>query len=84
MAEPNIRPTPVPTTKEQIEFAYKFSESLYEEIQAFKSGSKVAAVVVTTEPVKGEYGFTKAQAESIITLVNSLRAAVIKTGIMKE
>lgn len=37
--------------------------------------------VPTTTPVKGEYGYTKAQAEQLITTVNSLRSALHEQGI---
>lgn len=71
-----IRTTPVATVKEAIE---------EDNAGLVKVGSeKVAAAVVETEPVKGEFGFTKAQAEGLLKLANSLRTISIKTSIAKE
>lgn len=76
MTEFNVRPNIAPTVKEAIEAD---NESLV------KLGTeKVAAAVVETEPKKEEYGFTKAQAEALLKLANSLRTLSIKTGIVKE
>ncbi len=41
------------------------------------------AAVVTTAPTTSAYGFTEAQAASIITLLNELRAALVEKGIIK-
>jgi hypothetical protein len=48
-------------------------------------GPPIAEVpaVVTTTPTTGAYGFTKTQAEALITLANALREAVINGNLMK-
>lgn len=84
---PNEYRTGAPTIKEAIEENNKIIEVEYKagDKGFVKTGSeKLAAAVVTTEPKKEEYGFTKAQAESIITLVNGLRTIVAKSEIAKE
>jgi hypothetical protein len=46
-----------------------------------RSGAAQAAVVTTT-PTTAAYGYTLAQAEAIITLLNEIRAALVQKGII--
>jgi hypothetical protein len=41
------------------------------------------AAVGTTAPVSGGFGYTEAQAQAIITLLNEIRATLVATGLMK-
>jgi hypothetical protein len=45
---------------------------------AYASGG----AVVTTAPALASYGFTSAQAEAILTLLNNIQAALVANGIM--
>lgn len=41
------------------------------------------AAVVTTASATGQYGYTQAQADSIVALLNEIRAALVAKGLIK-
>ena len=78
------RPTQAPTVREAIE-ASETSDKTGDESAFVKiSSEKVAAAAVETAPAKEEYGFTKAQGEALLKLVNSMRTLGAKAGVWKE
>lgn len=50
---------------------------------AQRSGAAQAAVAATASTNSSPYGFTQAQADAIVTLVNEMRAALVAKGIIK-
>lgn len=49
---------------------------------AQRSGAAQAAVV-TTPAALASYGYTQAQADAIVVLLNEIRASLVQAGIMK-
>ena len=50
---------------------------------AQRSGAAQAAVPTTAPTNTGPYGFSQAQAQAIITLLNEIRATLVGAGLMK-
>jgi hypothetical protein len=48
-----------------------------------RSGSVQAAVATTAATNSSPYGYSQAQADGIIALLNEIRAALVEKGIMK-
>lgn len=48
-----------------------------------RSGAAQAAVAATAATASTPYGYSEAQANAIVTLVNELRAAMVAAGIIK-
>lgn len=50
---------------------------------AQRSGSAQAAVATTAATASTPYGYSEAQANGIVTLLNEIRAALVEKGIIK-
>src|SRR4029077_3362385 len=50
---------------------------------AQRSGAAQAAVVTTASTNSSPFGYTQAQADALVTLVNELRAALVAVGLIK-
>jgi hypothetical protein len=50
---------------------------------ARRSGTAQAAVPTTAPTNESPYGFSQAQAEAIVTLLNEMRATLVGIGLMK-
>ena len=50
---------------------------------AQRSGAAQAAVPATAPTNSTPYGFSEAQAQAIVTLLNEIRAALVSVGLMK-
>ncbi len=48
-----------------------------------RSGAAQAAVAATAATASTPYGYSEAQANAIVTLVNELRAAMVAAGLIK-